>query len=87
MILAEISHYLQSHRRASLNDLARGLGSTPEALEMMLKTLERKGRVRRLPSGSKCASSSSCCQCDPTLITIYEWIGEEITDASIPDRP
>jgi hypothetical protein len=38
----------------------------------MLATLERKGRVRRLPAGSSCGKS--CCACDPKRLQIYEWI-------------
>jgi hypothetical protein len=75
MILTEVTRYLREHRRASLNDMANGIGSTPEAVEAMLMTLERKGRVRKLPKGSSC--ESSCCQCDPTTLTIYEWAGED----------
>lgn len=74
MILSRLSSYLRQHRRASLNDMAHGLGSTPEALEAMLARLERKGRVRRIASESSCASS--CCRCDPALLALYEWTGD-----------
>jgi len=73
MILSNVSHYLRQHRRASLDDIVHGIGSTPEATEAMLATLERKGRVRRLPAGSSCGSS--CCKCDPAKLMIYEWNG------------
>ncbi len=75
MILTDISHYLREHGRASLNDIALGVGSAPEALETMLATLERKGRVRRLPAGSSCGTST-CSKCDPTTLAIYEWTGD-----------
>lgn len=74
MILSEIGQYLRLHGRASLRDLATATGSTPEAVEAMLATLERKGRVRRLPAGSTCGTS--CCQCDPATLALYEWIGD-----------
>ncbi|AJE21821.1 FeoC-like transcriptional regulator [Azotobacter chroococcum] len=74
MILAEIGQYLRQHGRASLRDLATATGSTPEAVEAMLATLARKGRVRRLPAGSTCGTA--CCQCDPATLALYEWIGE-----------
>ncbi|GAB3375570.1 FeoC-like transcriptional regulator [Azotobacter armeniacus] len=74
MILSEIGQYLRQHGRASLRDLATATGSTPEAVEAMLATLERKGRVRRLSAGSTCGTS--CCKCDPATLALYEWIGE-----------
>ncbi|WP_333874954.1 FeoC-like transcriptional regulator [Methylobacter sp.] len=74
MILSNVSHYLRQHRRASLDDIAQGTGSTPEAIAAMLATLERKGRVQRLPIGSSCGAS--CCKCDPAKLAIYEWTGE-----------
>lgn len=74
MILAEIGQYLRRHGRASLRDLATATGSTPEAVEAMLATLERKGRVRRLPAGSTCGAS--CCHCDPGTLVLYEWTGD-----------
>jgi len=40
----------------------------------MLATLERKGRVRRLPAGSTCGAS--CCHCDPSTLALYEWTGD-----------
>lgn len=75
MILSRLSSYLREHRRASLADMALGLDCSPAALEPMLATLERKGRVRRLPSGSTCGSS--CSKCDPTTIALYEWTGAD----------
>ncbi len=74
MILTDLADRLRAARRASLDDLARLTGAAPDAIEAMLATLERKGRVRRLPAGSSCGQS--CCGCKPTALTIYEWTGE-----------
>ena len=73
MILSRLSDYMREHRRASLMDLAHGLGASVEALEPMLDTLQRKGRVQRLPAGSSCGRS--CGGCDPTTQVVYEWTG------------
>ena len=54
MILARVTDYLKTHRRAALVDMATGLDATPEALREMLSVLERKGRVQKLPSGTAC---------------------------------
>ncbi|THF63254.1 FeoC-like transcriptional regulator [Pseudothauera rhizosphaerae] len=72
MILSRLTDHLRSHGRASLADLARALDTTPDALEGMLKLLERKGQVRRL-EGAPCPGG--CCKCDPATLTLYEWAG------------
>lgn len=70
MILSRVNDYLRERRRASVSDMALGLGATPDALRDMLAILERKGRVRRLPSGTPCGGG--CCKCDPAGIELYE---------------
>lgn len=69
-ILARVCGYLRTHRRAGLVDIAQGLDVSPDALRDMLAMLERKGRVRRLPSGTSC---SGCSKCAPETIELYEW--------------
>ncbi len=75
MILAEVREYLAQHKRAALLDLSHHFGTDPEALRPMLAMLERKGRVRKLPTGTPCADG--CCKCDPASVEIFEWVGEE----------
>jgi len=70
MILSQLNDYLKIRHRASLKDMAQGLGAAPEALRGMLAVLERKGRARRLPAGTGCGG---CCKCDPASIELYEW--------------
>ncbi|MBK1716268.1 FeoC-like transcriptional regulator [Thiocystis violacea] len=72
MIVSELSAYLRDHRRAALLDLSNRFDSDPEALRGMLGTLERKGKVRRLPANTPCGGG--CCKCDPATIEIYEWV-------------
>ena len=71
MIITRISDYLRERQRASLVDMAYGLGAAPDALREMLSVLERKGRVRRLPTGTPCGGG--CCKCKPSDIELYEW--------------
>ena len=73
MILSELTAYLATRKRAALIDMSHHLGSDPEALRSMLSMLERKGRVRKLPSGTTCGGG--CSKCDPAAIEIYEWTG------------
>lgn len=72
MILSRVNDYLRERRRATLTDMALGLGATPDALRDMLAILERKGRVRRLPTGTACGGG--CSKCDPSSIELYEWM-------------
>ena len=72
MILSQLTAYLSEQKRAALLDLSHHLDSNPEALRSMLAMLERKGRVRKMPSGTTCAGG--CCKCDPASIEIYEWV-------------
>lgn len=73
MIVTDLARYLQDSRRAALRDLSHRFNAEPDALRGMLATLERKGRVRKLPANTPC--SGGCCSCDPASIEIYEWIG------------
>jgi Mn-dependent DtxR family transcriptional regulator len=70
MILSQVNDYLKFRGRASVMAMASGLNTTPAALREMLAVLERKGRVRRLPSGTLCGG---CAKCDPASIELYEW--------------
>ena len=72
MILARVTDYLKTHRRAALIDMATGLDATPEALREMLAVLERKGRVHKLPAGTACGSG--CNKCSPSSVELYEWV-------------
>ncbi len=73
MILSELTAYLTEQKRVALLDLSRRFDSEPDALRAMLAILERKGRVRKLPSGTACGGG--CSKCDPASIEIYEWVG------------
>jgi DNA-binding IclR family transcriptional regulator len=72
MILAELRSYLTEHRRVSLADMANRFDTDADALRGMLATLERKGRVRKLPPGTRCYSA--CCGCDQASPELYEWV-------------
>jgi predicted ArsR family transcriptional regulator len=80
MILSQVNYYLRERRRASIADMALGLGATPDALRDMLAILERKGRVRRLPSGTPCGGG--CSKCDPAGIELYEWTDQRSAEVA-----
>lgn len=75
MILSDVRDYLAERKRAGLTDMVHRFGVDADALRGMLAVLERKGRVRRLPPGSACASS--CTQCDVAAMELFEWIEPE----------
>lgn len=78
MILARLRDYLAEHRRVSLVDMAHRFDTDPDALRGMLATLERKGRVRRLPAGTVCGT---CARCDQSAPELYEWLDDPATPA------
>lgn len=85
MILSQILDYIRTHRRVSLLDLQHRFHAEPEALRAMLATLERKGRVRRLPSGTVCGGG--CSQCGQTAPELYEIAeGSAIPEEAQPFR-
>lgn len=72
MILSELRNYLREHQRVALIDIAHHFDTNADALRGMLTTLECKGRVRKLPSGSICGGG--CSKCDPASTEIYEYV-------------
>jgi len=53
-------------------DMAHHLNVSPDAVKGMLEHWIAKDKVRRL-EGSAC--NKGCCQCDPSALEIYEWVG------------
>jgi hypothetical protein len=72
MILSDLRAYLKERRRIALKDLVDRFDMDEDALRGMLGKWISKGNVRKLPSGTVCGSG--CCQCDPALTELYEWI-------------
>ena len=75
MILSDVRDYLQQKRRVSLNDLVLHFNVDADALRGMLAKWIGKGKVRQSSAGGA-ACGTSCCQCDPLLTEIYEWIDD-----------
>jgi putative ferrous iron transport protein C len=72
MILSDLKNYLQEQKRVALKDMETRFNIDGDALRGMLGKWISKGYVRKLPSGTSC--SSGCCQCDPALTELYEWV-------------
>lgn len=80
MILSQLRNYIREHKRVALRDLVYHFGVDAEAARGMLETLERKGRIRKLPSGTAC--SGGCDRCAPATIELYEAV-----DPGTPSKP
>lgn len=61
MILLEIKEYLQTHKQASLQDIAVKFDLTEDAAKEMLAHWERKGKVFRSEKKKGCGKECSCC--------------------------
>jgi putative ferrous iron transport protein C len=70
MLLSRLSDYLAQRGRASLEEIALGIESDPEALRGMLGLLERKGSVRRVRAEGRCSNCSGCAR---GHADVYEW--------------
>ena len=72
MILSDLRAYLKKQKRVALKDMEMRFHIDADALRGMLSLWINKGYVRKLPTGTAC--SSGCCQCDPALTELYEWV-------------
>ena len=72
MILSDLRDYLKQQKRVALKDLESRFQVDADALRGMLTKWISKGYVKKLPSGTAC--SGGCCQCDPALTELYEWV-------------
>ncbi len=70
MILREITEVLEACGRMSLAELARHFKSEISAMEGMLNTLERKGRIRRIEI--ECAKCKGCVSMNPEAAVFFE---------------
>jgi len=68
MILLEIKEYLQTHKRASLGDIAAKFDLTEDAAKEMLAHWERKGKI---VCAKGCEKKCSCCS--SPCGAVYHW--------------
>jgi putative ferrous iron transport protein C len=72
VILSDLRGYLKQQHKVTLADLANHFNLDANALRGMLGIWISKGKVRKMTRESACGTS--CCQCDPALTEIYEWV-------------
>jgi putative ferrous iron transport protein C len=75
MNLIQLKNHLKQHHECSLRDLALRFDSDAQVLRHQLALLERKGLVKKLPSGTLC--SSGCRSCATEQIDLYRWVAAE----------
>ena len=80
MTLADLKHFLQLNKVASLNDLTVQFDTDPDTIKDMVNVWIRKGKVRKVEDLN--IGCGKCCACKVTQDDIYEWIGEEESEAS-----
>lgn len=71
MILRDVKNYIFERGQVPLREIGLHFEIDPEVIRGILGTLEIKGLIVRLPSGSAC--SGGCTQCSPESIDIYQW--------------
>lgn len=71
-MLHQITDWLKENGPLSVAELALHFEMDAAAMEGMLQTLERKGRVERLAGGSKCAACKGCALVDPAEASIFK---------------
>ena len=69
MILSRILDLLAKQQTATLDEIARAVGSPPPAVRSMLETLQRKGLVHRLERQPGCGAH--CSACAPGAVGVF----------------
>ncbi|MGB5200224.1 MAG: FeoC-like transcriptional regulator [Sedimenticolaceae bacterium] len=69
MILSRILDLLAEQQTATLDEIARAVGSPSPAVRSMLETLQRKGLVHRLDMQPGCGSR--CRRCAPGEVEVF----------------
>ena len=73
--LSQVKTYLEARSRASLEDIAIGVSTTPEAAPALLERWLDKNRVRRIENCGPCGHKVGSCSCGHAApVEIYEWI-------------
>jgi hypothetical protein len=77
--LAAVKRYLESHGRATVPELAIGLGTTPDNARSLLEIWRAKQRVRVVPGGcgpcGKGLFGGCSCAMAAMAADVYEWVG------------
>lgn len=71
-MLTEILKLLKEHGPMSLAELARHFQTDIPAMDGMLETLERKGRIQRLET--KCSRCKGCAEVKPEDAAIFQYV-------------
>jgi len=70
-MLAQLIRWLNERGPATLAELALHFDMDPAAMEGILQTLERKGRIEKI-GGGKCSTCKGCAQVNPDDLLIFK---------------
>lgn len=70
-MLSQIIVWLKERGSASVAELALHFDVEPAAMDGILRTLERKGRVEQI-GGEKCASCKGCALVNPAGAAVFK---------------
>lgn len=73
MILSELRDYIRTKNSVTLHELMIHFDVDANALRGMLAKWVKKGKLQQRAANENCGTG--CCQCDPTLTELYEWLG------------
>ncbi|MFG1281720.1 FeoC-like transcriptional regulator [Xanthobacter autotrophicus] len=85
--LSAVKDYMQHHRRASVEDLAVGLSSSPDVVHHLLEMWRAKQRVRIVAAADACNGCGKgllqACACPAETYSsgIYEWVDKDMGSA------
>lgn len=76
--LSAVKHFMETHHRASVLEIATALSTTPDVVRNMLEMWRKKNCVRHMASicasCGKVAGSACTCGIGADISDIYEWI-------------
>ena len=82
--LSAVKRYMEDHRRASVEDLAIGLSTTPDNARSLIEMWRAKERARFVESacGSCGKAAFGGCSCGEAAVRrdVYEWVCDDEPD-------
>lgn len=79
--LSAVKHYMEDHHRATVDDVATRLETTPDTARSLLEMWRAKSKVRFIPGacGSCGKGTMGGCSCPSAAFVsdVYEWVAEE----------
>jgi hypothetical protein len=76
--LSAVKNFMERHHRASVRELALGLGTTPDVARTLLEMWRSKKKVRRLvgvcAACGRAGTAGCVCAGGADMSDVYEWV-------------